>query len=338
MSGPVEVADIKDGKSAKELPKTSLILDLNILSKMNEVVKGERTFEDSGLSWLVKFLNSKPGLCPTPGYAIQEVDSDSLNEITASFESFLSTYCKGYFDHPTAIKNYSELINKPKRFQELPLSERYLNSIAYLGILKIQEIWRNDSELEPIDKFVKYTVFMSEKADIVGAIESEAAKYVFFDSSTVKDVKFGLFCKKIKENFKKGGDTHEKLLQRCLNSARDIMYYRLCAHMSGELIDGKKQDTWLVTGDEGLYNLSESIHFVPGIDKSDSKYVTFERHREQKKSDYWKCSDEILVSTIDVRQLHRIVSDQDQFTEESYERLLKCVSDLENELSSLYND
>ena len=278
---------------------------------MNEVVKGERTFEDSGLSWLVKFLNSKPGLCPTPGYAIQEVDSDSLNEITASFESFLSTYCKGYFDHPTAIKNYSELINKPKRFQELPLSERYLNSIAYLGILKIQEIWRNDSELEPIDKFVKYTV---------------------------KDVKFGLFCKKIKENFKKGGDTHEKLLQRCLNSARDIMYYRLCAHMSGELIDGKKQDTWLVTGDEGLYNLSESIHFVPGIDKSDSKYVTFERHREQKKSDYWKCSDEILVSTIDVRQLHRIVSDQDQFTEESYERLLKCVSDLENELSSLYND
>lgn len=289
---------------------------------MNEVEKGDQSLKSSGLTDLVSFLNKTPALCPTPGYAVQEIDANLLIEIMDSFESFLEKYCPDYSDHPNATKNYSDLQEKPREFQKLPLAERCLNSITYLGILKIQLIWRNNSELEPVDKFREYIDYMVHKADMVGAIESEAAKYVFFDGSDAKDKAFKFFCKKIKDNFKKGGTTPEKLLERCLNSARDIMYYRLCAHMSGEFLDGKMQDTWLVTGDEGLSNLSESIHFLPGIEKSDSKYVTFERHKEQKLSEYWSQCDEILTSAVDIRQLKNIALKNEEFTEASYERLL----------------
>ncbi len=320
---------IKNFKSGKE---TSLVFDLNILSKMHEVMQGEVSLKESGLAELVKFLNSTNALCPTPGFAIKEVDASYLKTITKSFDMFLSKYCCSYMDHPNGTKNYLESEDNAREFNELSLVERQLNSIAYLGILKIQLICRKSPSLEPYDKFKKYIQFMSLKADMLGAVEAEAAKYVFFDLGEIKDIRFKNFSKSIKDNFKKGGNSHGKLLQKCLNSARDIMYYRLTANISNEIVDGKLQDTWLLTGDEGLLNLSRSIYFNPQKGSSDSKHVSFVRHSEQKKSDYWILCDDLFHSTVAMREAERVEAKKSEFTESDFDALLILISKIESEL------
>lgn len=310
--------------------ETSIVIDLNILSKMNKVIKGDIAFNDSGLKDMVKTLNKVRGLCLSPGFAFNEADAEFLTNINDSYEDFLVKYCKDYIDHPGAIKTKLET-NKPTQFNDLKTADKYVNSITYLTILKIQLISRLDASLRPEEKFAKLISYLDKTVDIVGAIEVEAAKYVFCDLNTIKDVKFRAFCNKIKSNFKKGGNTADKLLQKCLNSARDIVYYRITASQQNSLIDGKVQDCWLLTADDGLANLTSSIYFVPQGNGQDSKYITYNRHKEQEKSNYWKYCDKLALDIVEQRHRYNI-----QFEESDFDRLLGEIKVLENAISELY--
>jgi len=310
--------------------ETSIIIDLNILSKMNKVMTGETTYKNSGLKDLVKTLNRVGGLCLSPGFAFNEADAKLIHKLTKSYELFLEKYCPTYMDHPGAIKtNRSE--SRTASFSELPTNEKYVNSITYLSILKIQLIMREDKELSPESKFKKYVDYLALKADMVGAIEAEAAKYVFFEHSMVSDQALKVFCKKIKDNFKKGGNTPEKLLNKCLNSARDIVYYRLAARQQNEVLDGKSQDTWLLTADDGLVNLTNSVYFVPQIDGDDSKYITYFRHKEQNKSDYWSYCDNLFIKTVEERDRIDKIFGKDDFS-----RLMLEVEALEERIAQTF--
>lgn len=316
--------------------ETSIVFDLNILSKINEVETGKTSYKASGLKDLASLLNSIPYLCPTPGFAINEADAEILPNLIESFDKFLLKRCPSYQDHPNATRNFENTKNKPSAYRDLPLREKYFNSISYLGILKIQHICRQEETIQPHEKFRKYLEYMASKADIIGAVEAEAAKYVFFDPTEIKDIKFKATCKSIKKNFKKGGDSFDKFLSRCFNSARDIMYYRTTASFSNEEIDGKVQDTWLITADEGLANLSNSIHFVPRTEGSDSKYTTLIRNNTQKSSAYWTFCDQLYFSTVNQRKLERIIQGEQKFLEKDYEDLLNCINELEHELKENY--
>ena len=127
-------------------------------------------------------------------------------------------------------------------------------------------------------------------------------------------------------------------MQRSLNAAKDIMYYRLTAHLSNKPIDNKLQDTWLVTADVGLYNLSESIHFLPRIDDVDSKYITFERNKEQKNSHYWQYCDDIFSTSVDVRRLQNVAGEKQEWSEIDYNSLLNCIAVAEEELRNTFNN
>ena len=332
---------LKKSKCVKNYNKgieTSIILDLNILSKMREVVyTKEVEYQDSGLIDLVRILNKMPALYLTPGFAISEVEKDYLISLTDSYEMFLKKYCNGYIDAPNATKSYKNINDKPSKFVELEKGEKYLNSVAYLGILRIQIEERSTTE-DPFKKYDNYLSYMIEKANMIGAIESEAAKYVFADVDSIKDKNYKVFCNKIRKNFKKGGATSKKVIANCLNAARDIMYYRATADQSNEYIDNKLQDTWLVTADEGLFNLSQSVHFVPNLEGSDSKYVNFVRNNEQKESSYWKYCDDITIENLNYRQLLRAKeNDKDKLNEKDLDNLLDCISESEDELSKLIN-
>lgn len=105
---------------------------------------------------------------------------------------------------------------------------------------------------------------------------------------------------------------------------------------SSETKDRKLQDVWLVTADEGLANLSNSIHFIPRTEGSDSKYTTLIRNKYQKNSAYWTYCDELYFSTINQRKLERIINGEDDFQESDYKTLLNCIHDLEQELREQY--
>lgn len=320
-------------KNALQGIETSLVLDLNILSAMNSVLKNKITYKDSGLKPLVKFLNETPGLCLTPGFAIKEVQDSFLREITESFDRFLLKYCSGYQDHPNATKNFLKEKINPSTFKELSQTDQYMNSVAYLGILRTQLIAREYAAASDTEKFTAYVNYMVSKANILGAIETEAAKYVFFDGRTLTDQKLISFCKTIKNNFKKSANTPEKLLQKCFNAARDIMYYRLTANINFTEIDGRRQDNWLITGDEGLANLAKSIYFTPTADGTGSGEVCFVRHAQQETSEYWRFCDNLQINAVEYRQLTGFINNDEPWSDKDFKKLLSCISDTEQKLT-----
>ena len=133
----------------------------------------------------------------------------------------------------------------------------------------------------------------------------------------------------------KGGSA-EKRLERALNAARDINYYRVVAAKSNEKLDGKVQDTWLLTADEGLKNLAQSIFFLPGFDGSDSKAVKLVRNQAQKTSAYWQFCDELFADQIAHRNGWGSNLTEREWSESGFQQLFDCINEQEGHVRALY--
>jgi hypothetical protein len=157
--------------------ETNVILDLNILSKMNEIVLDPDKYETSGLKATVSMFNRMP-LVLSPGFAISEVSNEYLDALWSSWEVFLSTYCPNYVDASNATKE-KRVDGRGKKFEKLPDGDRHMQSIAYLAILAIHVIAKRSVHLSPERKFEEYVEFMCTRADILSAVEAEVAKHCF---------------------------------------------------------------------------------------------------------------------------------------------------------------
>lgn len=323
-------------RAAKNLQKgieTTVVLDLNVLSKMNEVAANPSEYEMSGLKPVVSMFNKLP-IVLSPGFALGEADKAYVDALGHSWEEFLGQYCPTYIDTPNATRDKNNH-GRGRKFETLPDGDRHMQSIAYLAMLTIQVITKRDVHLSSKEKFHAYIDFMSSRADMLSAVEAEVARYCFFDRAAEKSIAFRNFAEVICKNFMKGG-TAEKRLERALNAARDINYYRVVATKSNEELDGKVQDTWLLTADDGLKNLAQSIYFVPDFDGSDSKAVKLVRNQAQKKSAYWQYCDELFADQMARR--HGWGSDLKErvWSESNFQQLFDCVNEQEGHIRALY--
>ncbi|NKI74110.1 hypothetical protein Dpoa2040_001343 [Dickeya sp. CFBP 2040] len=317
----------KVNKNKRKGIETSVVIDLNILSKMNDIIQGKISYNDSQLHYVVKQFN-KASLCLSPGFSFSEVDRSYYKELQNSFELFLKIYCPSYIDSPNSVALPSDK-DYDRSFKELPLGEKYLHSISYLSMLLIQTITIKYNHLTPEQKFTKYVEYMISNADILTAIEAEIAKYCFYDSSNCKDIAFKQFCKTIRSNFCKGGKK-EYIIKNALNSASDIIYYRVVAIQSNEKLDGVVQDTWLLTADEGLKSIALSIYFVPSFDGCDYKAVKLVRNGLQKESTYWNYCDDLFQYYNLRRNFITSESLTTQEIESKFTHIINCSSALED--------
>lgn len=320
-------------KNARKGVETTVVLDLNILSKMNEVVANPNEYETSGLKAVVSMFNRLP-IVLSPGFALGEADKAYVDALWCSWEEFLAQYCPTYVDTPNATRD-KDNHGRGRKFETLPEGDRHMQSIAYLAMLTIQVIAKRDAHLSSEEKFHAYVKFMSSRANMLSAVEAEVARYCFFDRSEEKNIAFRNFSEIIYKNFMKGGAA-EKRLERALNSARDINYYRVVAAKSNEELDGKVQDTWLLTADEGLKNLAQSIYFVPGFDGSDSKAVKLVRNQEQKTSAYWQFCDDMFANQVWHRNGWGSNLKERGWSESSFQRLVDCINEQEGHVRALY--
>jgi hypothetical protein len=257
-----------------------------------------------------------------------------LSILIESYEKFLSIYLKNYTDAPNATKfTLHEIDRQKNQFSILPEGEKQNLSISYLGILKIWHIQKTCPSLDSKEKFRIYIDYMENTADVIGAIEVEVAKYVFVDRSTIVNEEFNTFIKIMQNNFnkKKNSKEYETIVKNCLNAARDIMYYRVIALSSNTILDGKRQDPWLVTADTGLINLAKVIYFIPD-DESDAKYFKYFRNKEQLSSTYWKYCDNLADDKITSRTRNEIQSSNIQ---RDMSNLLRQIKILENEIEKI---
>lgn len=293
--------------------ETSLVLDLNILSKMHEVIIGKNSYEESGLADFILSINKLPGIYLVPGFAIYEVAFKMQRDICDSFDKFLSLYAPQFIDAPNTIYNFlneKNSIEENINFHNLSEGEKHICAIPYLSILTIWCINAQYPTLKPKEKYSSYIEYMKTVVNTIGAIENEIAKFIFFDINECSDINFKKTCKIIRNNFNKKPNTKnfQQISKDRLNIARDIAYYRVTALKSNQYLDGKLQDTWLVTGDEGIKELSNFVYFIPHIE-SDSKYIKYYRNQVQKESDYWIYCDTLSDSIGFIRRKYNSMND-----------------------------
>ncbi len=236
---------------------TSLYLDLNILSKMRQVIKKEIKYEDT---FLVEFVNIIKPLSKlvsiSPGFALEEVRCNYQEDIYIAFEEFIKIYLPELTDAYNALP-YQIIKDKSSEFNCLhPLTKQMLIS-GYSTMLLMHYI-SLDKSLSEMDKFVKLIDIMLREVGMIGAVESMLAAYCFCNTSFLdNDLKLMV------NNFFKRSGNHKQLRDNSLNVAWDIAYYRTLAFIEVEKISGF-QECWLVTADRGINVLSKYLFYLKG--------------------------------------------------------------------------
>ncbi len=303
-SPDLTVRRVQDNKSRST--ETSILLDLNILIRMEDVILRGKNPADLGLMALINFVNQCPpeSICLSPGFALSEVHPKFKKQCFEIFEVFLSAFCPQLVDHPTATRN-SEIEPAELRkveFHELPIGEQYLHSISYYSLIQIHIIDSKYSELSGADKFRIYLDSVCNDIDVMSAVEAEIAKYCFCSKKDNYSQRLKDRIQDIKDNFLDRHTNPNKRLLNVFNGVQDLKYGKAALKYSEELFFGKNQETWIATLDSKLYWLSESIHHYPVDGEPDGKYYSIVRTKEQEQCDYWKNVDNALYIRQELRE------------------------------------
>ena len=271
--------------------ETCLVLDLNILNHIKnyqQISAVERSPQLLGDVAAIKKILCTPGLFLAPGFAIGEADEKYLDELSHSYEEFLSAELSGYADAPNAIPIGRDR-RRSRQFKSLSDDDRLVFALAHLALLKVHDMLLFEKALSPEAKFDMYLEYMDGVANIVPGIETEVAKHCFFKPAASDRDNFLGRSEAIRDNFNKGG-RGEKRVDRILNGARDVMLIRTAAAKDGKALDGKIQDTWLLTTDVGLAALCSSIYFFPA-DGERAKFTRTVEAPYRVKNSYWRYVD-----------------------------------------------
>lgn len=303
-SPKLTISRVKENKERHT--ETSLLLDLNILIRMEDVILRGKSPVELRLMELVNFVNQCPAesICLTPGLALSEVHPKFKKQCFEIFEVFLSIFCPQLVDHPTATRNSEIELEAPRKleFHELSIGEQYLHSISYYSLIQIHIIDSKYSDLTGVERFQIYLNSVCDDIDMLSAVEAEIAKYCFCAKRDEysQDLKYRIQA--IKDNFLDRHTNSKKHLLNIFNGVQDLKYGKSALKYSEEMFDGKNQETWIVTLDSKLYWLSESIHHYPVQGEPHSKFYSIVRTAEQENCDYWQSVDNALYERQSIRE------------------------------------
>jgi hypothetical protein len=312
--------------------ETCVVLDLNLLNLMksavdplSDLLPAERSLPE------VQAIFNIPFLFLTPGMALGEADESYLESLHEAYEKYLEVFCPGYVDAPNAIRNYTSRQHS-RKFTGLPEVEQQMFSVSHLALLRIHDILLSEPKASGEAKFDMFLEYMDGVANFVPALEAEIAKYCFSEARSGEGADFATTCKAIKNNFNKGG-RGSKRVERILNGARDVMYLRSTALMDGKSLDGRQQDTWLLTCDQGIAALAGAIYFYPK-DGEASKHVAPAEFDSRTKCSYWRYVDSALQQLLQNRLCEGASIRDSHASAAHLGRLAKKAHELEERVAS----
>lgn len=331
-SPPLTPLRVKNNKDRQT--ETSLLLDLNILIRMEDVLLKGKNPADLGLMELVNLINQCPpeSICLSPGFALSEVHPKFKKQCFEIYEVFLSIFCPEIVDHPNATRNSGiepESVRKPS-FHELSIGEQYLHAASYYSLIQIHIINSKYSYLSGYEKFNIYLDAVCNDIDVISAVEAEIAKYCFCKKEEHYSQLFKNRIGYIKENFLDKNKEPKKHLLNIFNGVQDLQYGKAALKYSGAKFDGKNQETWVATLDSKLYWLSESIHHYPVPGEEDGKHYSIVRNFEQESCDYWRNVDQALHDREEAREKERRTTEEEiqpnvSKHEEGFEKLHRTL-------------
>lgn len=273
---------------------TTLILDTNILVKMEKVVASGNKAADlknKGLHNLVALLNRCPleSIYLSPGLALNEMPPALAEKSRNNFDVFCERHLPQFSDCPSAIQ--MRYIGKVTDygFFDLDNEAQAVLAIAFSSLVYLQLLDRTPG-LRPIEKFKRYLNILVAELDLVSAREVEIARYCFANPPATSKEIIAL-RKVIRRNFLQTKDERlprsaDQLLHIAFNGACDLSLILTANHGDSKTIEGRKQDCWIATGDSKLWKFGEAAPHIL-LDGEAGKFFHPPMLEEHSEDSYW---------------------------------------------------
>ena len=152
-----------------------------------------------------------------------------------------------------------------RRFLDLPLDVQQFIAISYASMTLMLTVAR-DVQSEPIAKFRKFIRLYRRLVDVVSIREITIARFVFAPPPSL-DSRLRTIWEPILLNFtgrekahRKGPSRFDHIDRISVNGSFDLGILNAAIFADHHGLDGKRQDSWLITADSKLTALNEAVH------------------------------------------------------------------------------
>lgn len=247
--------------------ETTLILDTNVLIRMEKVVKNgnkSSSVKQQGLQKMVDFLGRCPpqSICLSPGQALYEMPPAAAERSREMFEAFCEVHLPGFVDAPNSIRTKFEGPEISYDFFDLTDDVQKAFSASFTSLMLLQLVDKSPIRA-PIDKLNEYLRRLVSELDLLSQKEIEIAKYCFAEPPSKCESLINL-RKKIRKNFLKTTDnrsprTAKEVFAVAFNAARDLYLLNAANVMDTHGLDNVEQDCWIATHDKNLAAFAKCV-------------------------------------------------------------------------------
>lgn len=217
-------------------------------------------------------------------------------------------------------------------FGNLPEIRRQMFALFYASMLKMRLLTFDKTRL-PSEKFFDILRFHCDELNLVGAVPLELAKYLFCPISNIRQPALREFCSKIRGIIvKERPMSSHDIYKDCLNATWDIFYYQ--SSCLEYVVQGRKQDLWILTGDQGLACLADAIYYDAHYDQ-ELGAVSYHHIPDRDKYTYFRQCDRLLESKMKQRHQAGVPFRREKVTSNSFEAIARCEQQLIEMLDKL---
>jgi hypothetical protein len=224
----------------------------------------------------------------SPSWAFDEMPPVRAEQSKIYFEKFCTKFLPTFIDAPNSVqKTYIGKECEYGFFDLEPVAQSFLAAsfVSLLFIGKLDKV----SKLSPIEKFKEFLKIMVEELDILCEKEIEIAKYCFANPKSTSKETIEI-RRQIRRNFLKYKDslpkTYNEALSVAFNGACDLGIINITNMLDGKKLDGIKQDCWIATTDNKLYEFCNKAYYL-NIWGQSGVVFTYDVLSDQENDEYW---------------------------------------------------
>lgn len=288
--------------------ETTLLLDTNVLIRMEKVVKKGNHWGDLkpfGLDKLVKLLGRCPpeNVCLSPGCAFNEMPPGLAEASRHYFEAFLAEHLPTFTDTPNSTRSAYHGKTENFGFEDLTDEHQSVLAASFVSLLHMLLIeYRSDAT--PIDKFRLLLNRLVSTLDLLSLKEIEIARYLFArgdkQGTPTADSMTALRSNFAKTKTNKVPKTASELLHVAFNGACDLHLMNSAVLMDRRGLDNVPQDTWIASFDHRLAAFCAIFHYLEdGVDTG--MFGVMDVNVEQEDAPYWRESLRMREHLVDSR-------------------------------------
>lgn len=255
---------------------TSFIPDANVVMRMEKAADPRLPATDETLAHygLLEYINILRDCCRrdlgfsiSPVFAFSEVLENKLELCLQRYNEFGKRFGIDWNDDPEAFANPIIGRQRVPSIWSLPSDQRTFMALNYAHQLLMLYIQHTGAARTSLQNFELYLYEVVNNIRRLSGRDIAVVSYLFADPNACEPELVDI-CSKVRENFGRHQDKIPRTLQAmdacALNSSYDLLLANLANWSDTRLLEGVKQDNWVVTGDEKLALFMSMCHNYNG--------------------------------------------------------------------------